>query len=406
MKNIFVLIIVALLAPAAYSQIKIMPIGESTTQAPPAYRKYLYDLAKEYGLSIDMIGPNSDGTGLSYDSDNAGFSGFPCSDLITKLHTLTEYSPDIVLLLEGTNDCGYLYDDYYPAIVDGHLVTPIDKLSLLVDEICLKYPNVLIFVSSIPPMGNNAYMGGIANTPLGVAKANAVVFNDAMPGMIAAKASSGKKVYFVDARSLSIHTDISADSIHPNPVGYAKIGDFFYNVIRSSFTNSGVSLPETAMLGIGATTTLTPVCLPSGSVQAVTWSSSSNSATVSIAGVVTGVSLGTAIIKATSKIDTSKNASCTVTVTVITAMNNIGEQEMLIYPNPVTNYRLTINSNNNIEGKISLFLYNISGYQVYSSEVGYAPSVSISLPQYLIKGLYFLKVKNGINTVIKKIIIE
>lgn len=404
MKNIFILILVALLAPSAYSQILIMPLGESTTQVSPAYRKHFYDLAQADGLSIDMIGPNSDGTGLSYDSDNAGFHGFTCSELITKLHTFTEYLPDIVLLLEGTNDCGHLYDDYYPPVVDGKVVTPIDQLSLLVNEICLKYPNALVFVSSIPPMGVNAYVG--AGTPAGIAKENAEVFNDEMPGMIAAKASSGKKVYFVDARSLSILTDILADSIHPNPVGYAKIASLIYNAVKPSLINSGVSLPETALLTIGDTTTLIPVCLPAGSVQAVTWSSGSTSATVSTAGLVTGVSFGTAIIKATSKIDTSKNSSCTVTVTEITAINNIREHEMLIYPNPVTNYRLTINSNSNFEGKISLFIYNLSGHQVYASEVGYAPSVSISLPQYLIRGLYFLKVQDGKNTVIKKIIIE
>jgi lysophospholipase L1-like esterase len=403
MKNIFILIIAALLAPSAYSQITIMPLGESTTQVSPAYRKYFYDLAQADGLNIDMIGPNSDGTGLSYDSDNAGFHGFPCSQLITKIQTFTEYLPDIVLLLEGTNDCGHLYDDYYPPIVDGHVVTPIDQLSLLVDEICLKYPNALVFVSSIPPMGDNAYVE--AGTPAGVAKANAEIYNDEMPAMVAAKASSGKKVYFVDARSLSISTDILADGIHPNTVGYEKIGSFFYNAVKPSFANSGVSLPESALLTIGDTTILIPVCLPAGSVQAVTWSSSSSSATVSAEGVVTGVSFGTAIITATSRIDISESASCTVTVTEITALNNIREQEMVIYPNPVTDYRISIKPGNNIEGKIFLSLYNILGHQVYSTEVTYAPSVSVSLPQYLLRGLYFLKVKNGSYTVIKKIII-
>lgn len=351
-----------------------------------------------------MIGPNSDGTDLSYDSDNAGFIGFSCSDLITKLNTFTEFSPDIVLLLEGTNDCGHLYNNYYPPIVDGRFVTPLDQLSLLIDKIILKYPNAIIFVSSIPPMGNNAYIS--AGTPAGVAKSNAEIFNDEMPGMIAAKSASGKKVYFVDARSLSIHTDISYDSIHPNSVGYARIGNLFYNAVKPSFINSAVSLPETALISIGATTTLIPECLPAGSVQAVTWSSGSASATVNAEGVVTGVSLGTAIIKATSRIDTLNSASCTVTVTEITSINNIAEPDILIYPNPVTNHRLTIKMDSNIEGKISLSLYNMSGNQVYSSEVAYAPYVSVSLPQHLKSGLYFLIVTKGANRVIKKIILE
>lgn len=403
-KSLFFIIVAALIAPSSYSQILIMPLGESTTQAIPAYRKTFYDLAIADGLSIDMIGPNSDGPELPYDSNNAGFIGFSCSELITKLRTFTEYLPDIVLLLEGTNDCGHLFDKYYPPIVNGHVVTPIDQLSLLVDEVSLKYPNALIFVSSIPPMGYSAYT--TAGIPAGVAKSNAKVFNDSIPELIAAKSLSGKKVYFVDARSLTVQTDISNDSIHPNAVGYAKIGSFFYNAVKPSFANSGVTLPETALLAVGDTTTLIAICQPAGSVQAVTWTSSSSSATVSSSGVVTGVSLGTATVTATSKIDISKSASSIVTVTEITALDNVAEHEVLIYPNPVTNFQLAIKVSNGIEGNISLSLYTLSGYRVYSSEVGYAPEISIALPQYLAKGLYLLEVKIGKIKVVKKVLIN
>ncbi len=372
-----------------------MSFGESTTEAVPGYRKKFCDLAKTDGLSIDMIGPNSDGTGLSYDGDNAGFAGNACSNLINKLFSdCAEYYPDIVLLWEGTNDCGWAYKFY----INNHPI--IDELSLLVDEICVKYPNALVFVGSIPPLASTSY------PPFGAAKTNAEIYNEAMPGMIAAKAASGKKVYFVDARSLSIYTDITADGIHPNQAGYDKVGLLFYNAIKPSFTNSGVSLPETITLAIGATTTLNPICLPARSVQAVTWSSNSPSATVSIKGIVTGVSMGTVIITATSKIYSTNKASCTVTVSEITGLYNIEESEMLVYPNPVTNYQLTINSNNSIIGKISLSLYDMTGNKVYSVDVRYAPVLSISLPQYLIKGLYFLKIKNGMNTVTKSIVIK
>lgn len=321
MKNIFILFIITFLAPSAFSQIKILPLGESTTEARPAYREKFWDLAIADGLSIDMIGPNSDGTGLSYDSDNAGFIGYTCSKLINELDSdLAGYSPDIVLLLQGTNDCGWAYDYY----INNHPI--IDELSLLVDDICLKYPNAQVFVGSIPPMASTSYAP--LPTPIGVAKANIAIYNDAIPGMIAAKATSGKKVHFVDARSLSVSTDISNDSIHPNQVGYDKIGVFFYNAVK-------------------------PFITP-----------------------------------------------------IVTGTSDIEDNEVLVYPNPVTNYQLTINSNNSITGKISLSLYDMKGNQVYSADERYAPAISISLPQYLIKGLYFLKIKNGMNTVIKRIVIE
>ena len=237
MKNIFIFFIIAFLAPSAFSQIKIMPLGESTTAAAPGYRMKFCDLAKTDGLSIDMIGPNSDGTGLSYDGDNAGFDGLTCSELINKIYLdLAGYSPDNVLLWEGTNDCGWAYQFY----------------------------------------------------------------NNAMPGMITAKADSGKKVYFVDARSLSIATDISNDSIHPNQTGYDKMAVLFYNKVKPFLTSPFMGTPD------------------------------------------------------------------------------IEESVMSVYPNPVTDYQLTINLNRIITEKISISLYNLTGIQVYSTDVRYAPAISIS----------------------------
>jgi len=320
-KHLFNLSLIACIAvnyaPPAFSQKKVMPFGESTTVGPPAYRKKFCDLAIADGLSIDMIGPNSDGPGLSYDGDNAGFIGITCSLLIDKLYSdCNGYSPDIVLLLEGTNDCGWNYQYF----TDGHPI--IDELSLLIDSISLKYPNALIFVGSIPPMASTSY------AYFGVAKANAAIYNEAMPGMIAAKAASGKKVHFVDARSLSIQTDISSDSIHPNQAGYDKMAVLFYNAIKPFIT------------------------------------------------------------------------------TIVTGTSELEAGEVLVYPNPVTNYQLTINLNNSTTEKVSLSLYDMTGKQIYSADVSYSPSIPISLPQYLTKGLYFLKVKNGMNMVIKDIVIE
>ena len=199
-----------------------MAIGESTTAETSGYRKKFCDLAVADGLSIDMVGPNSNGTG--YDADNAGYNGYTCLDLINKLRSFYKYySPDIVLLLEGTNDCGWNFK-FYPTI------PPINELSLLIDTICLKFPDALIFVSSIPPMSDNAFTA--EQTPFGVAKANAIAFNNAMPGMINIKIASGEKVYFINARALLNDTDILSDGIHPNQNGYDKIGEQFYNTVK------------------------------------------------------------------------------------------------------------------------------------------------------------------------------
>ena len=77
-----------------------------------------------------------------------------------------------------------------------------------------------------------------------------------------------------------------------------------------------VSITGNLTVAIGGTTQLTATVSPAGTAQGVTWSSSAEAvATVSSTGLVTGVSGGQAVIRATSIVDPSVSATRTVTVT-------------------------------------------------------------------------------------------
>lgn len=92
-------------------------------------------------------------------------------------------------------------------------------------------------------------------------------------------------------------------------------------VTVSNIAVTGVSFASTtATVSIGTTTTLKPVFTPEkATIQTGTWKSSDKTkATVSTAGVVTGVAEGTATITFTST-DGSKEAICTVTVSAVPA---------------------------------------------------------------------------------------
>lgn len=77
-----------------------------------------------------------------------------------------------------------------------------------------------------------------------------------------------------------------------------------------------VALDKTAIeITTGNTAQLSASVLPEGSPQGVTWSSSNAEvALVDEAGLVTAIAEGTAVVTATSSADSSKSASCTVTV--------------------------------------------------------------------------------------------
>lgn len=100
--------------------------------------------------------------------------------------------------------------------------------------------------------------------------------------------------------------------------GLADVSEFF-DKVQTPDTLSKLAIvqaisvsPTTASIAVGAAETLTATVTPSTFTD-VSWTSSDESvATVSAAGVVTGVSAGTATITATAG---GKTATCTVTVT-------------------------------------------------------------------------------------------
>lgn len=107
-------------------------------------------------------------------------------------------------------------------------------------------------------------------------------------------------------------------------VGAVDTTNFFNSVqtpdtVQARIITPSVTIPATASVEVGNTTTLDVTVVPNGT--SVTWTSSDDTkATVSNAGVVTGVANGTATITATITVDgQTYTDTCTVTVTTATA---------------------------------------------------------------------------------------
>lgn len=97
--------------------------------------------------------------------------------------------------------------------------------------------------------------------------------------------------------------------------------EFYY---KESIAITSISLPASASVGAGGAVTLTPTVVPSDYTETVDWESDATGvATVSDAGVVTGVAAGTAHIKAKAHDNSSIYAECTVTVTAPIAVTGV-----------------------------------------------------------------------------------
>lgn len=120
---------------------------------------------------------------------------------------------------------------------------------------------------------------------------------------------------FIDS-GLTPNTEYNYQVSAMNESGESPLSDPMQ--IKTPYSSpTGVTLNRTTLaLNTGANSTLTATVAPATANQAVNWSSSDPTiATVDTAGKVVAVKAGSVTITAASKADTSKKATCAVTIT-------------------------------------------------------------------------------------------
>ena len=148
--------------------------------------------------------------------------------------------------------------------------------------------------------------------------------------------------------------DDKAPKVNGTPIlayqskGITKIEVYGYATPASTVAVTGVTLDKAiATLTVGGEETLTATVAPDNATnKAVTWASDNTSvATVDSNGKVTAVSAGTANITATSNADSTKTASCAVTVKTETLLTTVTPTGKSTY-NETTSGVVTVSHNN------------------------------------------------------------
>ncbi len=126
-----------------------------------------------------------------------------------------------------------------------------------------------------------------------------------------------------------------------------------------------ISLPSTATVEVGKDTTLLVTFKPENPTdKTLTWTSSDPTIATVTDGVVKGVAVGTATITATSV--NNKPASCTVTVTPPTSVDETVFAEVMVVPNPFTTHLRVVNPTG---VQMRYTLVNLSGIALRSGVV-------------------------------------
>ena len=197
--------------------ISIMPLGDSITFGATdpegnGYRKRLWDDLTSAGYTVVYEGSISNGSADLPDTHNEGHGGYRIDNLAAGVDRwLKGTKPAVILLMAGTND----------VLQDHDLKGAPGRLSDLIEQIRRDDPPAQVLVASIPPLSLSSGL-----------EAKAEAYNAQIPGLVAAKAALGEPVVFVDVHAVLTPADLT-DGIHPNPGGYVKIGDAWFQALQS-----------------------------------------------------------------------------------------------------------------------------------------------------------------------------
>jgi lysophospholipase L1-like esterase len=164
--------------------------------------------------------------GAPFPHNHEGHSGWTIdpegsrSGISTLVSTvMPKYTPAIVLLMIGTNDCIDNYD----------LANAPTRLGSLISTIYDQLPNVLIVVAQPIPSRGDASKGD--DTGL---SARIKSYNDAIPAVVKTWADKGKHILIVDMYTPfnPNKTSLLEDQYHPNLAGYVLLGTQWYSVLQ------------------------------------------------------------------------------------------------------------------------------------------------------------------------------
>jgi lysophospholipase L1-like esterase len=191
--------------------VRVMPLGDSITDGynvPGGYRINLWQRMAADGHTVDFVGSGSNGPDSLGDHDHEGHNGWRIDQLDANIvGWLQATTPRTVLLHIGHNDLNENHD------VPGAPA----RLSALIDKIRATTPAVELFVAQVIP----------STYPELEERVRA--YNAAIPGIVAEK---GPRTHLVDMYSAITTADL-ADGVHPTADGYAKMGDRWYEALRS-----------------------------------------------------------------------------------------------------------------------------------------------------------------------------
>lgn len=206
--------------------IRIMPLGDSITDGSSfdspdgtgGYRGPLYNSLTTAGYNVDYIGSLTVNSTQLVEKNHEGHGGWRIDQLDTNMAGWlgSMDAPDVVLMHIGTNDFGQGLDT----------VNAINRLDALILKIATLRPYTHIIVTNLMERGEpqNSNIQSL--------------FNPFVEARVAAHATAGRRVYFLDMRAAVPLSDMP-DNLHPDQNGYNKMAAAWLSAIQAIISPEG-----------------------------------------------------------------------------------------------------------------------------------------------------------------------
>lgn len=220
-----------------------MAVGDSITDDcvfNGAWRSQLQTLLETNGYPFTFVGRQTSATAPGFTKTqhegycgaviatpgivNGSVHGYPPASVYLQLivgHALTNFTPDLVLVLMGANDLGHARNPWQVATND---------LPALLDLIFSNAPNANVILDKTMTL-QNATTG---SSNYGAFAANVPIYNAAVQSMVNQRRALGQNVFLADMFSaVDFATMFNADHLHPNALGLQAIANEWLTRIQS-----------------------------------------------------------------------------------------------------------------------------------------------------------------------------
>lgn len=226
---------------------RIVALGDSITRGSSSgygnYRRPLQSLLTQGGYTYQFVGTSTEQSFNYHGTDpeqnfapsqpqHEGYGGFRIEQISTDkpgrddwgvtypgfAAAMASDTPDVVLLMLGTNDINQRFDPGGPGYGGGtgFAADAAQRLDSLVGRLFQANPNLTLVLATITPLADPAK------------EAQVSAYNAYIPQIVAAHKKLGQNILLADQSAALSPDDLSPDGVHPSTSGYDKMARVWY----------------------------------------------------------------------------------------------------------------------------------------------------------------------------------